>query len=262
MRPPNLIICGAQKSGTTALKQILQECGVHFPPPDPTRSIDLKFFSDEREYARGLPWYLKQFELAHADELIGEKSVSYMDYPEIVPERIYSHLRNVKLIFILRNPVDRAFSHYQYSCFHGFEQMKFSEALVMEKYRASLSNPVARIAKPWAYTERGMYASQIEPFDRLFPGSQLHYMFSEDLAQNPEPTISRLMVFLGIEGPAPVINAEVHSAVERLRGHYTRQPSKKMQPWEKMFLLEKFAEPNRRLQNLIGRIPHSWSQMP
>jgi hypothetical protein len=83
--------------------------------------------------------------------------VTYLDAPE-APERIAKTLPDVKLIFLLRDPVERAYSHYRYTVAHCLESWPFAEALVWEPYRALHTPEVLRIARPWAYVARGQYS--------------------------------------------------------------------------------------------------------
>ncbi|HUE84637.1 MAG TPA: sulfotransferase [Vicinamibacterales bacterium] len=129
MKLPTFLIGGAQKSGTTTLHHYLS---AH---PDifiPRRPQELHFFDFDPNYVRGVHWYASHFTSATpAHRAIGQTSPLYLYAPD-APERIAALLPDVKLIFIRRNPVDRAFSHYWHAIKKGRKTLDFETALAME----------------------------------------------------------------------------------------------------------------------------------
>jgi Sulfotransferase domain len=117
-RPPNFIIIGAMKSGTTSLFHYLQA----HPQAHMSPLKEVEFFVEERNWRRGFDWYRAQFAGAHPETIaIGEVSTTYTKYPEFkgVPERIAKHLPDARLIYVLRDPIERIRSHYQHRVLSG-----------------------------------------------------------------------------------------------------------------------------------------------
>ena len=139
-------IAGAQRSSTTYLYHVLskssQVCMATPLQPEP------KFFLKEDLYERGLDYYLKTYyENPEADLLI-EKSTSYME--SVIPaRRIYQAFPTAKILFNLRNRIERAISHYKFSCFHGLETLSFEDALKKEEERINSFDHQAVSVSPW-----------------------------------------------------------------------------------------------------------------
>jgi hypothetical protein len=243
VRPlPNFLILGAQKAGTTALYAYL-----HWHPQVTGPSFkEVSFF--DRHYARGERWYRAHFP-ARRREAIGEASPSYLLHP-LAPERVAGLLPDARLIALLRNPVDRAFSHYQHEVALGREPLSFEDALAAEDER--LRGEVERMLRDptyfshawWNYTyaARGRYAEQLERWYAAFPRERLLVLLTEELAQDPGPTYRRVLDFLGLEPHAL-------DAYPRIFEREYEQ----MHTDTRAELEASFAESNRRLQTLLGR---------
>jgi hypothetical protein len=155
-----------------------------------------------------------------------------------------------KLIALVRNPVDRAFSHYQHEVALGRELLSFEDALAAEDDRLRgeeermLADPAYFSHAWWNYTyrARGRYAAQLERWLELFPREQLLVVPSEDLLGEPEKTHALVLEFLG----APAHRLETYPRV------FERQ-YEPMGPKTRKQLTAEFAEPNRRLYELVGR---------
>jgi hypothetical protein len=248
---PTFLVLGAQKAGTTALFAYLRE------HPDVTGPAwkEVSFF--DRHYARGLRWYRGNFPLGgRRAGAVGEASPSYVFHP-LAPERVRATVPDARLIVLLRNPVDRAHSHYQHEVALGRETLSFEEALAREPER--LAGEVERLtADPayfshawWNYTyaSRGRYAEQLERWLALFPREQLLLLLTDELGADPTGTYGRVLRFLGV---APHDLGAYPRIFER---EYAP-----MQPETRARLGGSFAEPNRRLAELLGReLPPSWS---
>ena len=151
---------------------------------------------------------------------------------------------------LVRNPVDRAFSHYQHEVALGREPLSFEDALDAEDERLRgeeermLADPRYFSHAWWNYTyrARGRYAEQLERWLEAFPGEQLLIVPSEDLGSEPGGTYERVLEFLG----APPHGLESYPRV------FERQ-YEPMRPETRRRLAEDFAEPNRRLYALLGR---------
>ena len=240
---PDFLVIGAQKAGTTALYAYLRwHPGIAGPSWK-----EVSFF--DRHWWRGEAWYRGQFPLRAGERLVGEASPSYLFHP-LAPERARSLVPGAKLVALLRDPVDRAYSQYQHEVALGREPLSFEDALAAEDER--LVGEVERlIADPRAfsrawwdhtYTARGRYAEQLERWLEAFPSEQLLVVRTEDLGERPAETYASILAFLG---------AEPHELPDYPR--VFDRDYEPMRPETRAALAATFAEPNRRLEALLGR---------
>jgi Sulfotransferase domain len=248
---PNYLVIGAQKAGTTSLHAYL---AAH-PAVLPASIKEVQYFS--KFYERGESWYLAYFPLAARGRLarirngvppaVGEASATYLFHPRAA-ERVYAFDPAMKLIVTLRDPVDRAYSHYQMEHRWGREPLPFEQAL--EREAAELRPELERIlADPGydspldcSYVARGRYAEQIERWLEHFPREQLLVLTSDELLDDPAGVMGQVARFLGI----PERQAQSYP----LRGvrEYTA-----MAPETREHLARMFEPHNRRLEELLGR---------
>jgi len=200
---PDFLIVGAQKCGTTSLFHFLsQHPLVCMPEVKEVHFFDLR-------YQKGTNWYLDQFRVPFSfvkKFVAGEASPYYIFHP-LVPERVAKHLPGVKLIFMLRNPVIRAYSHFYHQKKLGTEPLdSFREAVAIEAERLGQEEfrlmreeiMISQHFQDFSYIARGMYAQQIERWLRFFPMSQMHFIKSEDFFANPEDEMRQVHRFLGV----------------------------------------------------------------
>jgi hypothetical protein len=243
IRPlPDFLILGAQKAGTTALYAYLRW------HPDITGPSfkEVSFF--DRHYTQGERWYRAHLPLRRR-ALVGEASPSYLFHPQ-APERVARMLPNARLIALLRNPVERAFSHYQHEVALGREPLSFEEAIDREDERMRgelehmLRDPSYFSHAWWNYTyvARGRYAEQLERWFAAFPREQLLVLLTDELAADTAGTYRRVLDFLGAE-------AQDLDSYPRI---FDRDYAD-MNPAIRTRLEELFAEPNRRLAAQLGR---------
>lgn len=201
---PSFICVGAQKSGTTSLHDILSQ--------DPQLCLpkikETKFFQLDSKYNQGIKYYKEEyFNDVKDNQIVGEIDPDYM-YFNYVPKRIYATLgTDVKLIFILRNPVKRAFSHYQMSMRRGFETLPFDEAIKIESERIKEDDSQDEFYKSkthnFSYIDRGYYSKQIKEFLTYFPAENMLYIiFEEDFIKNKASTLESIYNFLGLNMPS------------------------------------------------------------
>ncbi|MBJ18179.1 MAG: sulfotransferase [Deltaproteobacteria bacterium] len=202
---PNFLVIGAIKAGTTALYHYLQQHEqVYLTPVKETR-----FFSFEgaRPDFRGpgdrklvnmdticdLDTYAKQFYGVTREIAIGEICPSYLYRPRSA-ERIQHHTPSVKLIAILRNPIERAFSHYVMRLRDGREPCSsFAEALDDED---------RRLRDNWGsglYCDMGYYGRQLTPYFDRFPRKQIRVYLYEDYLADPDALMADLFRFIGVD---------------------------------------------------------------
>jgi hypothetical protein len=249
---PDFIIVGAQKGGTTSLHAYLAK----HPQITPTAKKEIHFF--DLKYHKGIEWYRSFFltPLVQSSgagskgsgSLTGEASPYYLFHP-CVPRRVAKVLPDVKLLAILRDPIDRAYSHYQMEIRLGLEHLSFEDAI--ERETARLAGEVERLLaddeyislahRRHSYLARGVYADQILRWRDFFPPEQMLILRSEDLLSDPAATLDRTLEFLGL----PVCELKLTS----LRNAWDYPP---MNPATRERLKEYFEPHNHRLYDLIG----------
>ena len=249
MRLPDFILGGAPRSGTTWLYHALDrhpEIYMAKPlKPEP------KFFLVDDLYSRGLEHYAKTwFPDVRPGVMAGEKSTNYLESP-LAAERIGRDLPTVKLIFILRDPVERAWSNYLWSKMNGMETESFADAIRSETIRDSALPPHLRYARPFSYVSRGMYADLLEPFIRQIGSDRILCLRFEDLKHDVGALLTRLHRFLGVtERPE---DGDGLGRINEAQGADEPLP-----PDCAAMLAEIYAEPNRRLAELVGDEFFAW----
>lgn len=243
-RGPDFIIIGAQKSGTTSLYRYL----IEHPRIVPASAKQLDFFAHE-SFHRGTDFYLSQFPERDEHLLSGEASPYYMFHPH-APRRIREFDPGVKLIAILRNPVDRAYSHYQHQVRNGREPLSFEEAITGEESRTAAETArmledeayYSKVHRRHSYLSRSLYASQLQSWLSLFAREQILTLGSERMFENPEPVLDRVTDFLGL----PPLRLRTYN--EYMPGSYWKE----MLPETRERLIRYFRPHNRRLYELLG----------
>jgi hypothetical protein len=244
-RGPDFVIVGAQRGGTTSLySYLLEHPLVAGPGEKEVHYFDLNF-------ARGRRWYLAHFPTAaHARGLtLGEATPYYLFHP-LVPARLARELPQARLIALLRDPVDRALSHYHHEVRLGDETLPLEEALDREPERlrgeaermASDSGYLSVAHQHFSYVARGLYAEQLERWWQHVPRERVLVVRSEDLFANPGAVYEEVVEFLGLPAHRPSsfprCNAGTYDAAdERIRSR----------------LAALFAPHNERLEQLLGR---------
>ncbi|MCP9819460.1 sulfotransferase [Synechococcus sp. Cruz-9H2] len=205
---PVFLGLGVQKGGTTTLHGWLSSHPqVHLPPVK-----ELHYFSLHHE--RGPAWYAARFADAPPGSLCGDITPYYIFHPE-APRRIQALLPEVRLIVLLRDPVDRALSQYFHSRRLGFEPLELEEALAAEPERLAGAEQVLRADggrhrshQEHSYVSRSRYEQQLARYQALFAPEQLLVLRSEDLFAGSPELWRRLLTFLELapwQPPAPAV---------------------------------------------------------
>ncbi len=198
---PRCFIIGTQKGGTSSLHTYLARHAQVAPP----RLKELGYFSDH--YDRSERWYRSNFPLRPCSGAsVGiESTPEYLFYPT-VPERLYDFEPEARLIVILRDPVERAFSHYRHMVRIGVEPLGFEEAIAAESRRLapgldllSEGRDPDRAYRRYSYVARGHYARQLDRWCTVFPRQQLLLLRSEEMFGAPASTVSRCLEFMGAD---------------------------------------------------------------
>ena len=203
MEIPNFLIIGAAKSGTTALYRYLkQHPDIYMPVRKEPHYFSFteitKNTNGPGDYVRtaitNAQEYKNLFKDIKNERAVGEASPTYIYIPGTA-ERIYSELPNSKIIAILRNPADRAFSAYMHLVRDGFEtELNFEKAL--EKENERISNNWGPI---WHYKKSGLYFEQLSRYYKLFPREQILIIIYDDYKNDPEKINKNIFKFLNID---------------------------------------------------------------
>lgn len=191
MRLPDFIIVGAMKAGTTTLAHYLRQHSEIYIPEEELHFFDARGRFADR-WGLGLEWYAKQFEDADPLELCGEKTPTYSYLPS-VPKRIHRLVPDVKIIWMLRNPIDRSYSNYWHEVQKGAEKISFEEAVRREDERVR-----ENIWK--GYVRRSQYIEQIDRFLNYFDQESMHFCFLKNLKEKPIYSINKITSFLDVSG--------------------------------------------------------------
>ena len=180
---PDFLIVGAMKCGTTTLQaQLAAQPGVFMATPK-----EPNFFSDDDTYARGLDWYQGLFADAPSDALKGEASTHYTKlptYPDCAA-RLTATLPDVRLVYLIRNPVARAISHFIHDWTMGL-----------------ISEPIDRACARYPeLTSYSCYARQIAPYVEAYGADRVLVVSLEEMEQHPQAVLERVCGFIGVPGP-------------------------------------------------------------
>ena len=256
-RLPDFLIVGAMKAGTTSL------FGCLAGHPDCCASYSKEVHYFDRNFHRGESWYRMHFPrwpsrrtvTSGHRTLCFESSPYYMFEPR-VPARVRRELPKVKLVFLLRNPVDRAYSHYQHCVVRGRESLPFEAAIDVETQR--LKGEVARLMddesyhspahQHFSYLQRGLYADQIVRWQQHFPRENLLVVQAEQLFRNPQQMLARTLAFLGLD------DRYQQTFNNRYQGRYRCA----MDPATRRRLTACFSPHNERLFDILGE-RYDWS---
>jgi hypothetical protein len=252
---PDFLIIGGQRCGTTSLYRYVAQ---HPAVAPAILNKGLHYF--DTNFGRGKIWYRAHFPsdpykafLRRRRELprviTGEGSPYYVFHP-LSPARIAAAIPEVRSILILRDPAERAYSHYQHEVARGFETLAFEEALEREEQRLAgeeqkmLDDPryYSFSHQHHSYVARGRYLEQIQRWLRFFPRERLLILEARELFGDPDAAYRSVLRFLDLEERSLAtygkLNAHEYSSMsDRARG----------------FLEARFEEPNRALSEFLGR---------
>ena len=285
---PNLFVLGAAKCGTSTLHNYLKEM-VDICMSDPKEPF---FF--EGEFQRGLGFYQKKyFNHWEGEKIIGESRHRNLILP-YVPERIFQVNPQAKLIVIIRNPVDRAISHWKHLRIRNSEELSFKEAIEIDLNRISsgkncstkeeIKNHILKLQPEKrgqvmgkglyrTYVDSGYYALQIKRYLSIFPLENLKIIRFNDLIHQPESTIKHIISFLGLSPERNHFTGEIWSnrtgrkeSVFRKLKQRVKQTTKrkvsKSEIDEKTvdFLYEHFTDFNKELEDLTNMTFDDWTK--
>ena len=190
----NTIIIGAQKAGTTTLYNWLAQ---HPDVYGPKGMKDFPFFCDDMYYEKGIKWFATNYSQYKNQKIILHGSVNYLYFSQVSAQRIYQYNSNTKLIALLRNPVDRAYSAFWQQKKVGNENIDdFSYAVEKEKERCK---GTFQDQANLTYIDHGFYAHQLKKYYETFPSTNIKVIIFEEMIRNNAETVSDLYKFMGID---------------------------------------------------------------
>jgi hypothetical protein len=183
---PNLIIIGAMKCGTSALHQYL---GLH-PEISMSDEKELNFFIEGMNWEKGLAWYESMF--TGNAKVHGESSPDYTNYPFVknVPARMHAIIPDAKLIYMVRDPIERIISQYMHNRWSDLETRPIEEAL-----RGSNGVPMEETR----FVRRSKYYMQLQQYLKYFPKSSILILTQKDLFDRRQDTLRDVFRFLGVD---------------------------------------------------------------
>ncbi len=237
------ILAGAQKSGTTALYYFLSK-HPHIMMGD---KEEMHFFDTEEIFSGPVDYELlhKHFPALRLSTIAGECTPIYI-YWKPAMERIWKYNPKIKLLIILRNPVDRAFAHWNMQRFKGREPLDFLQAVEEEKSRAREAAPLQ--SRRYSYVDRGLYAGQIDRAFQFFPREQVKIIKFEDFRDKNRKTLDEIFRFLGVK-PLTWLRNKDRNVVPYERA-ITHRERKQVQ--------EIFAEDIAKLEQMLGWNCSDW----
>lgn len=194
--PRHFFIVGAQRCGTTYLCRLLDD----HPEIEMAKPLrpEPKFFLSNDSVERGLTHYESMFFGNKPNAWVrGEKSTSYME-SSAVAKRIAAWFPTAEIIFVLRDPIDRAVSHYWFSVQNGLEKLSLSEAFLREDERRDDYDRARVSASPYAYLSRGRYIDCLLTYEKHFPRERVRVLLYEQLVASPD-VVRGLYEALGVD---------------------------------------------------------------
>ena len=235
---PDFLIIGAQKSGTTSLYDLLTQ----HPHVERAALKELNYF--DRYFEKGIEWYRSQFPLpklkGERKPITGEATPDYLFYPDAA-RRAAQVVPQARLIVLLRNPVDRAYSDYQQARRKGWETRTFEEAIEVEKAQLPASSK---------YLSRSTYLDHLLRWSKHFADEQMLVLKSEDFFECTQDTMEPVLDFLELPTWEP------EASEKRNRGKYEQE----MHPATRQQLEEYFEPHNEKLYEHLG-VEFEWQQL-
>ena len=186
----NFMCVGVQKAGTSTIHDILNQ------HPDLSLPIykETHFFCEDEKFEKGLQYYFDFFFKSTDSKYLGEIDPEYSFFKDSA-KKIHYAFGEIKVVFILRNPVDRAFSHYLMTKRRGLENLSFQRALEDENERlvSDFDNT------HFSYASRGLYLDQIINYETVFGKDNVEVLLFDDLIQNRSVFFKKLTGFIGLD---------------------------------------------------------------
>jgi hypothetical protein len=254
---PDFLLIGAKRGGTTSLWRYLSE---HpdvldlFPRPENLKGM---YYFDE-QFGRGDRWYRSHFPARDRIErqlargvatVVGEATPYYLYHP-LAPARAHSVVPEAHILVVLRDPVERAYSHYKERCANDTEPLSFAAAVAAEDDRLAgeeqriVAEPgyVSFAHRHCSYADQGRYAPMLERWFAAYGRDRVHVEISEEMYADPQATLDRVTDRLGIR------RHELHDTAV-----HNAEPARDLDPATRADLVERLAPAIRATEALLGR---------
>jgi hypothetical protein len=210
---PNFLIAGVQKSGSTYLDSLLREHKDIFLAQ---RTTNHSFFDDDEIYKNGTDWYLKLFSEANANSLLGHTSID-CSFNQNAIQRILKLNPEMKLIFILRHPISRAYSHYWHQIKMSREHLAFGKAIKNEKASRNNYNK-----KKFSYIGRSKYKNQFDNLFKFISEDKVLIIPFESFIKDELTFLNKIFDFLSVD--------KINSKVELLKSNSIKTNPSRLPP--------------------------------
>ncbi len=234
----DFLIGGTMKGGTSALNAFLDQ----HPEIRMATGKEAHFFDSDEHFKPGVrpdyERYHRQFAPGPDTRLLGDATPVYL-YWEPVPERVMAYNPRMKWVLLLRQPVERAYSHWNMLRQNGHEPLDFADAVAAESWRRAGLSGQCRV---FSYLDRGFYAKQLRRLFRAMPRRQVLVLRSEELRRDHHATLERIFTFLGVDHGVQIEPAAIHE-----RSYETPLPAAL-----KRELTMRFVEDIRDLERMLG----------
>ena len=264
---PEFIIIGGMKCASTSLWYYLDQ----HPSIFTAIKKEVHFFDSDINFNKGINWYRSHFPISRnfisglylSKMLVGEATPSYMFCPH-VPKRMAKFLPDIKLIALLRNPVDRAYSHYRHLVRAGREDLSFEKAIKKETKIEIRSEIIENKLSTnyqnntYSYLRRGIYVDQLKLWFTFFDKDQLLVLKTEDLANNPSKTYKKVLDFLELSYWEPQQYRRLNSDPDNSRENPSCVGLPKINKETRKKLVDYFEPHNQSLYQYLG-IDFGWS---
>lgn len=255
---PDFLIIGTQRGGTTSLYNYL----IARPGVGPATVKELHFF--DKKFTKGPSWYRAHFptslqkygyEFMHKQVFVtGEASAYYLFHPH-APKRVARVIPPAKLIVLLRNPIDRAYSQYHFEVELGREHMSFEDAIEHEEERIGKEREklladehyISFDHSRYSYLARGMYIDQLRTWMNFFPREQFLILKSEDFYADPAAALEQVLAFLRL----PKLDMQERQKKYRLH-NYNTTPYPTMDAATRKRLIAYYEPHNEQLYEFLG----------
>jgi hypothetical protein len=248
-RKLDFVIAGAQKGGTCTLDAIFRK----HPQIQMARRKETHFFDDEKHH-----WEAPDYDKLDAyfprldDRLRGEATPVTLYWRPAI-RRLHQYNPDIKLILLLRNPVERAFSHWRMEYSTGRDSMPFSAAIREGRNRVQSQAEVEGLHRYFSYVERGLYGQQLTYLLDYFPRQQIHWEIAEEFFADQAATLQRLATYLAIR-PFRAL-----AAVHKYSGRAFAAPST-LSGDDVQYLSELFREDIAAVEAFLGRSIPEWGR--
>ncbi len=241
------VVAGTQKGGTSALDKYLRKNQDILMATDK----EVHFFDDESNFSKGknvnYSTYHSNFKGVTQETLLGEATPIYMYWYD-APGRIWDYNPQMKFIIILRNPIERAYSHWNMERDRDAENLTFLEAINSEEHRCREALPLQH--RLYSYVDRGFYTEQLKRIWHFFPKEQTLILKNQDLKYQLDKTLAEIAKFLNVSNFQNIQHKEIHS----------RPYVSKMTPDEHHQLRDIFLYEIKELEQLLNWDCSDWLQ--